>query len=84
MSVNVKIPKTLPKPFRSKLIVGTTEWKLICQRIDSGSSPLEFELPLSMPNIEHPCTSFTAALQRKYRKSHHVYARKGIIYVVKL
>jgi|HubBroStandDraft_6_1064221.scaffolds.fasta_scaffold317466_3 hypothetical protein len=77
----VKRAKSVPRPKQSGLIRQTVEWTAAVRQMDVGKQ-IEILPPTSTPSLSSPINAFMAALKRKYRRSYHIYAVKGVIYAV--
>lgn len=81
-SKHVKTSKVVPLPKQSGIIRNTAEWFDAVGQMDQGRQ-IEISLPSTFnPTIRGPVNAFIAALKRKYRRSYHIYAVKGVIYAV--
>jgi|HubBroStandDraft_4_1064222.scaffolds.fasta_scaffold651277_2 hypothetical protein len=76
----VKAAKNPPRPKQSGIIRNTPEWKNAVQDIEAGKS-IEIRLNGEL-DLRNPVNAFVQALKRKYRRSHNVYAREGVIYAI--
>jgi hypothetical protein len=78
----VKLASDIPRPKLSGVVGKSKEWASIVRMMKAGGK-IEVRIPSDgFDGLKQPMRAFLAAMKRKYRKTYHVYAIKGVIYAV--
>jgi hypothetical protein len=75
---SVRIARNVPRAKISGLVRSTIEFREASKSLAAGKS-IEFTFPV-IPELKNSEMAFLAALRRKFRHTHKIYARNGVIY----